>query len=123
MLLDDGNRIINPQVIFKFFSLMVHNLCSQFRSSKPLNRGKKQSLEIAVCYRKDNPVGPQFQSFPSEIFSLKCLVACQGGGSFKRAERSRGVPCRCPGGRFNGDPASLARDNIVVSVLRDFSSF
>ncbi len=35
---------------------------------------------------------------------------------FKRATGSKGVPCRRSGGRFNGDPTSLACDNIYILV-------
>ncbi len=30
---------------------------------------------------------------------------------------SKGVPCRRSGDRFNGDPASLARDNIFAKAM------
>ena len=35
---------------------------------------KVQSLENVVCYRKDNPAGPQFQSSPSEMQQLLYLA-------------------------------------------------
>ncbi len=46
-----------------FWSTWVYMYC-QFRSDKSLNRGRKQSLEVVVCYRKDNPGGLQFLRSP-----------------------------------------------------------